>query len=533
LNKVSPRSLVAEANRRDTRWITATVALLATVVFAISGSQIMPYLVAGPEGIQSVAREEAAAFLLNIALLLFAWRRSSQLRQTFDERDAWEQRAVELAYRDEVTGLFNRRHLKESFDYLISRTDSEYILLLIDLDHFKKVNDLYGHDVGDELLAITGKRIRDLCPKDAICARLGGDEFAVMLSAETCDWEKAKELASKLVEELKAPARIANSDIQIGASIGVLHSSTGHETLGELLRGADAAMYEAKRHSGNCWIEFDRKMETETQRRISLEAEMRAGLASKEFIPYFQPIIDLSSGELRGFEVLARWQNPTRGLMEPPEFLEIANSSGLIAELSLTVMKDALTIARPWPGHLKIAVNVSPVQFKDPLLAARIIDLLKTTEFPARRLDLEIAENSLIADHAFALTTIRKLKEIGIGIVVDDFGTGYASVTRLKKLPFDRLKIDRSFVDSMDGDKDSDALVKAIAMLGKGLSVPVSAEGIETEAMQAKLVGMGCVDAQGWLFSKALTPEEVELGFWSGSFKTEFVRPWSPAAVVA
>jgi len=527
MNGIDPRNLLNGKNTRDTRWITATVALLATLVFAISGSQIMPTAIDGSEGLRGISQEHVAAFLLNIALLLFAWRRSSQLRASFTERDKLERRATELAYLDEVTGLCNRRYLAETYNYVSSSTDGDTILLLVDLDHFKKVNDLYGHDAGDEMLAASARRIVNLSPEGAICTRLGGDEFAILLAHQSPEEAQPEALAARLVEGLKAPVRLAKGDAQIGASIGIVKSDGSHRTLAELLRGADLAMYEAKRRGGNCAVEFDRRMEIEQQRRSKLESEMRAGLANGEFTPFFQPIIDLASRELRGFEVLARWQHPTRGLMEPPEFLEIARTSGLIADLSLLVMKDALSIARQWPSHLKIAVNVSPVQFEDPLLTERIIAILAATGFPAGRLDLEIAESSLIADSAYALATIASLKEIGIGIVVDDFGTGYASVTQMQKLPFDRLKIDRSFVEAMRGNKDSDALVQAIATLGKGLSVPVSAEGVETESMQAKLKVLGCVDAQGWLFAKALSAEVVEMGFWNKSFKTNFTRPWS------
>ena len=509
---------------RETRWITATVALLATVVFAISASQVVPTAFVGPKGFHEVSNGQIAAFLLNIALLLFAWRRSVELKEIFAERDDWERHAIDLAYHDELTGLCNRRHLKETFKQLSSRSDGEFVLLLIDLDRFKQVNDLYGHEAGDELVAITALRIRKHCPDGAICARLGGDEFAILLSGESADGKKAPELAAKLIEELTSPVRLANGEILIGASVGISRSIGGHGDLGTLLQAADIAMYEAKRLGGNRWVVSDPTMVDAMQRRLTLDVEMRTGLAKKEFVPHFQPIFDLASGELKGFEVLARWRHPEKGLLEPSNFLDAAISSGLISDLSLSVMEKALTSARDWPANLMIAVNVSPVQFKDPLLAQRIIKLLASTGFPASRLDLEIAENSLIADHAFALSTIHSLKNIGIGIVVDDFGTGYASVTRLSTLPFDRLKIDRSFVEAMHDNDSSEALVEAIAILGKGLSIPLSAEGVETEAVQDKLLELGCVDAQGWLFGRALSSIEVEVAFREGVFEQRFAK---------
>ena len=512
------RDLYVADGPRDTRWITATVALLATVVFAISGSQIIPDIITGKFAPQAVSNGQIAAFLLNIALLLFAWRRSVELRQSFADRDSWERRAIDLAYHDELTGLCNRRHLKETFRQLTSRRKRDLVLLLIDLDRFKQVNDLYGHEAGDELITTTALRIRKHCPEEAICARLGGDEFAVLLEDDFADKKGATDLAAKIIGELASPIQLANGEILVGASVGIARSGRALEGLSALLQAADIAMYEAKRLGGNRWIESEPGMVSAMQQRLALEAEMRTGLARKEFVPHFQPILDLRSGELKGFEVLARWQHPARGLLSPSEFLDVAISSGLIADLSLVVMEKALATARDWPANLKIAVNVSPVQFKDPLLAQRIIKLLSTTGFPASRLDLEICENSLIADHAFALSTIGSLKNVGIGIVVDDFGTGYASVTRLRKLPFDRLKIDRSFVDQMRDNESSDALVEAIAILGKGLSIPLSAEGVETEDVKAKLLGLGCVDAQGWLFGKALSTGEVEKALSDGMF---------------
>jgi diguanylate cyclase (GGDEF)-like protein len=501
----------------DTRWITATVALFATAVFAISGSDVLPAVFAGSAEAAHLSRGQATAFLLNIALLLFAWRRSNQLMRSFAERDAAEQRARDLAYLDEVTGLYNRRYMRENFERHHAEAETKSVLLVIDLDHFKKVNDLYGHEVGDELLVISAQRLRSCCPDDACCIRLGGDEFAVLLLDVSKYKPGSKALAAKLIEQLKEPVRLANTDICIGASIGISGSERDHPDLSSILRRADLAMYEAKRMGGNRCVTFDTTMEAELNRRTALEAEMREGIQQNQFVPYFQPIIDLASKEIHGFEVLARWEHPTRGLIEPPEFLEIAEASGLIGDLSLAVMRDALAIAASWPSRFRISVNVSPIQFKDPLLAQRIFKLLSVTGFPPGRLDLEVPESTLIADRAFALATIQSLKNSGIGIVVDDFGTGYAALTRLQSLPFDRLKIDRSFVDSLQEGEGAHAIVQAIATLGKGLSIPVAAEGVESEAIQAKLVELGCDDAQGWLFAKALSAEEINRTLLGGS----------------
>jgi EAL domain-containing protein (putative c-di-GMP-specific phosphodiesterase class I) len=236
---------------------------------------------------------------------------------------------------------------------------------------------------------------------------------------------------------------------------------------------------------------------------------MRAGLAQHQFVPYFQPLIDLDSGELKGFEVLARWNHATRGLLEPADFIDVAEGTGLISHLSMSVMRQALNEARAWPSHLSIAVNVSPVQFRDPMLAQRIVKMLAETNFPAQRLELEITESTLLEDHDLALATVESLKNHGIRISLDDFGTGYASLTQLRSLPFDRIKIDRSFVATIMDDAQSHAIVSAIANLGKNLRLPVTAEGVESACVHGKLQQLGCSDAQGWLFGRPLPAAEA------------------------
>jgi EAL domain-containing protein (putative c-di-GMP-specific phosphodiesterase class I) len=254
-------------------------------------------------------------------------------------------------------------------------------------------------------------------------------------------------------------------------------------------------------------------MVTARRRRNALETEIREGLARKEFHPYFQPIVDLASGKLMGFEVLARWKHPRRGVLEPSAFLEIAVVCGLVAEISFTVMEHALKIARNWPGHLRIGINVAQDQFEDPLFVTRVLELLAKFEFPARRLDLEVPEICLISDHVRSMSKIRKLKKLGIGIVVDDFGTRYASIMHDDNLPFDRLKIGKKLVEAIEEDQAMSALVQAVATLGKELSIPISAAGVETSTVHSTLKSMGCDNAQGWLFGKALSREEVEFRF--------------------
>jgi diguanylate cyclase (GGDEF)-like protein len=494
----------------DTRWITATVALFAMAVFVISGVQVVPYILSAAGPGTALPPELATAFVLNIALLLLAWRRSVQLKHSFAQQRAAELKIRHLAYFDEVTGLHNRRHLHVVAGETVEAGEKDVALLLIDLDQFKGINDLHGHDAGDAVLVSTADKIRASCAGEDCCVRLGGDEFAVLLRGTRAKGKRPRLLAEKLIEEFARPIDLGGAVVAIGASIGIARIERAPADLRWLLRRADLAMYEAKNAGKNRCVEFDEQMEVDLGKRAALETEIRHGITAGEFVPYFQPIIELASGDVKGFEALARWQHPTEGMLEPSAFLEVAESSGLIGEISLSVMEQAMVAARHWPVHLKIAVNMSAVQFKDPLLAQRLLRLLAVTNFPARRLELEIPESCLIADRDYTLANIQGLQAQGIGIVVDDFGTGYASLTHLRSLPFDRIKIDHSFVKLLESDEQCEALVQAIATLGKGLSIPLSAEGIESTAIQSKLVALGCADAQGWLFAKALSSEQVD-----------------------
>jgi EAL domain-containing protein (putative c-di-GMP-specific phosphodiesterase class I) len=272
-------------------------------------------------------------------------------------------------------------------------------------------------------------------------------------------------------------------------------------------------MYSAKRAGRNTLLWFDADQEAQIKQRAILEDEIRRGIEADEFVPFFQPLINLDTSATIGFEVLARWNSPHRGLLEPIDFIEICETSGLIATLSMNVMRKALIEARDWPAELKIAVNVSPVQFRDPQLAERILKLLTETGFPPRRLELEITEGSLIEHPEQAITVVQSLKNSGITIALDDFGTGYASLTQLQSLPFDRIKIDKSFVATIGENEQSAAIVRTIASLGKMLCVPITAEGVETESVRLRLADAGCQDAQGWLFGKAVSAELVREHF--------------------
>ena len=490
---------------------TLCVTFLAIALFVATGSSLLSTIVKHWRGLGPPAEQPlVVAFLLTIALLLLGWRRSVELKRHLAARLEAERAAKELAHRDLLTGLANRASLAQFAAEQPGWGRGLAAMLVVDLDHFKKVNDLHGHAAGDTLLRWFGHLLQDLAPPDACCARLSGDEFAVFIGGEGACEQALEDIANRITKRLSDPVDVEGRQVHIGASIGIASAVAGEVKFEELLRRGDIAMYEAKGRGKNCFAWFTEKMGQDLKRRNELEAEMREGVGRGEFVPYFQPQVQLASGELHGFEVLARWQHPTRGLMEPAEFIAIAEASGLIANLSLSVMKQALTLARNWHAPLTIAINISPVQLKDPLLGAKIAKILIETGFPAQRLELEITESSFFEDMDLAIGTIESLKNLGVKMSLDDFGTGYSSLTQLQALPFDRIKIDRSFVMTMGNNEESAAIVNAILHLAKSLKLPVTAEGIETSDIGNILAELGCADGQGWLYGKPLPSTSIE-----------------------
>jgi len=492
--------------------ITSCAALAALIVFIPTGQHIMTAAFSGSFD-AGIDRSSAVAVLLNIAVILFAWRRSKDLQEALASNKSAQQAAHDNAFVDHVTGLANRRELMRVLaDPKAACAGST--LLLLDLDLFKKVNDLYGHIVGDEVLKRTASIVREMAPEGSCCARLGGDEFAVLVPKQPHD--RVRKSVSLMIETIAQPIVLGTATAHVSASIGISRIDRGM-TAEECLRRSDIAMYAAKRAGRNRQVWFDDEMERELLERTRLEDEIRDAITAGEFVPFYQPQIDLGTGELTGFEVLARWQSPSKGLVEPNDFINVAEGSGLIAELSLSVMKQALHEARSWPAHLKIAVNISPVQFRDSQLAERILKLLAETNFPPSRLEVEITESSFLEDRETALTIVESLKNMGVTISLDDFGTGYASLSQLQSLPFDRIKIDKSFVSSLLADEQSDAIVSTILSLGRALHLPITAEGIEDDGTKARLQRLGCSDGQGWLFGKAVSGEVVRATFGVGS----------------
>ena len=448
-----------------------------------------------------------SALLLNIALTLLGSIRHRRLAQEIRSRRSAEARVQTLASRDPLTGLANRRTLAELASgsmIAASRRGLSLAVMTVNLDNFRAINEGRGHEAGDAVLIGTAAMLGAILPPSATIARLGGDEFACVLAHDPARPATVDGLARALQARLRAPFPFGREPIHFQASIGIARTEPGDASIDAAMRRADIALSVAKksRNGTACW--FDEGMGRELAARTAIESGLRAGIPAGQIIPYYEQQIDLASGRLEGFEVLARWNHPTDGLLMPDLFIPIAEESGLISDLSLSVMRQAFEDAAGWDPRLTLSVNISPAQLKDPWLAEKILKLLVETGFPARRLEIEITETSLFENLPLAQSIVASLKNQGVRLALDDFGTGYSSLAHLRALPFDRIKIDKSFVLAMTDAPASAAIVEAITRLGHSLSVPVTAEGVETAAMAAALRAMGCHKAQGWYYGRPL-----------------------------
>ncbi len=427
------------------------------------------------------------------------------------ERRRAEERIVFMARHDALTGLPNRLLFAERIDQAIShigRSGDGFAILSLDLDQFKQVNDTLGHPVGDELLRNVAERLISCLREVDTVSRLGGDEFAIL----QCDLERPEQaagLARRIVEVLSAPYDIEGQPVTISVSIGISVAPGDGASYDILLKNADVALYLAKADGRATWRFFEPEMDVRLQVRRALELDLRDALANDEFEIFYQPLYDLSENRITGFEALLRWHHPTRGVVSPGDFIALAEEIGLIVPLGEWVLRNACTEATSWPKHVKLSVNVSAVQFKSERLVKTVTDALTISGLPARRLELEITESVLLAHNVTTMDKLHELRNFGVGISMDDFGTGYSSLSYLRSFPFDKIKIDQSFVRMMSAKDGSLAIVRAMAALGSSLGIRTTAEGVETKEQLAWLRSVGCSEAQGYLFSPPVAAREI------------------------
>ena len=417
----------------------------------------------------------------------------------------------QLAHHDALTGLANRLSFAEALEACLTRSlrrGETFALLMLDLDRFKVVNDTMGHAMGDELLRSVALRLQQAIGPEDVVARLGGDEFAILVNL-SADLSRDRSVAEVVIDLLSRPFPIEGHVIHIAASIGIALAPQDGREPSHLMRGADLALYRSKQDGGCTYRYFEPEMSNRVQARRMLELDLRRAAAEGEFELVYQPQVDARSGAFSGAEALIRWRHPLRGLVQPGDFIPLAEEIGLIGTIGEWLLHTACIEAMRWPDHMVLAVNLSPVQVRDPQLAASVAAILTTTGLPGSRLELEVTETALLQDDGSIKSTLQALRDMGISIALDDFGTGYSSLSHLRLFPVDKIKIDQSFIRQVPHDADSVAIVQAIVSLGAKLGLDVTVEGVETAEQYAFAVAQGCDQVQGYLISWPVTAPQL------------------------
>ncbi|MGE5158998.1 MAG: EAL domain-containing protein [Gemmatimonas sp.] len=427
------------------------------------------------------------------------------------ERREADEKIAHLAHYDALTDLPNRVLFREQIERELKRAEQgrQFALLYIDIDEFKGINDSLGHHVGDELLKTVASRIRACLKPDDLIARLGGDEFAVIQAAVTST-EDTVDFATRIHEAIRRPYQCLGHQLSTDASIGIAFAPQDGTELDQLIKNADLAMYAAKAGGRRTHRFFEPAMDASAKARLSMEQDLRQAMLDGGFEIHYQPLVDLCSGEVNGCEALLRFRHPVRGMVSPAEFIPIAEDTGLITDLGDWVLRTACHEAATWPRHIRLAVNVSPVQLKCQTLALRIAGALAASGLEPGRLEIEITEAVLIRDDEAALAILHQLRAIGARIALDDFGTGFSSLSYLKRFPFDKIKIDRCFVSDMSETDSSSSIVQAVVNIASALNMRTTAEGVETDTQRELLRKLGCTEMQGYLFSAPKPAAEVK-----------------------
>jgi len=429
------------------------------------------------------------------------------------ERRSAEEKIRYLAEHDGLTGLANRNVMQSRLAQALEQASvsgDSLAVICIDLDHFKEANDLHGHLAGDAILSEVARRLRASVSAPSFAARLGGDEFVVVQIGAGDQPAAAAELSARLLEVLREPVAFADQQLQVGASLGISLYREDGDTGETLLVNADMALYRAKEDGRGNYCFFKREMDETIRERRTLARELRQAISLEELVLHYQPLARAEDGEVCGFEALVRWRHPQRGMVPPMDFIPVAEESGLILPLGEWVLRRACADAAAWDKPLRIAVNLSPVQLNQPNLAAMVHEVLLETGLAPRRLELEITETALFKDYQRALDNLRRLKALGVRIAMDDFGTGFSSLSTLQSFPFDKIKIDKSFVENIHRHDRATAIVRAVLSLGRSLEIPVTAEGVETAEQLEFLRGEACAEVQGYAIGRPAPIDALE-----------------------
>jgi len=480
------------------------------------GNQTVADLVAECEGF--LARRKGSNYFQQLSdgrVVSIAHRSTSDGGWLISCEDVTEQQRAQsqiafMARHDALTRLPNRSLFAERIEQAVAEAalGPGFAVFCIDLDNFKQINDTLGHPVGDGLLCAVADRLGACVREVDTVARLGGDEFAI-IQTEVRSVEEAERLAQRIVECVGAPYELNGHRVIVGCSVGISLAPGDGTTREKLLQNADMALYRAKMDGRGRWRFFEPAMDANVQSRRALEIDLREAMEKDEFALFYQPIYDLRTDRISGFEALLRWQHPKRGAVPPDQFIPLAEEIGLITPLGEWVLNRACEQASGWPNELKVAVNVSPIQFRDPRLADVIVNALDRSGLAPHRLELEITESVLLGNSTETIATLHELKARGLRIALDDFGTGYSSLSYLRSFPFDKIKIDQSFVRDAAATKGSKLIVRAITSLGKSLGMTTTAEGIETVEQLNQMKAEGCNEAQGFLFSRPIPATEL------------------------
>jgi diguanylate cyclase (GGDEF)-like protein len=432
------------------------------------------------------------------------------VHQDITEQRRAEEKIAHMAHHDALTGLPNRVLLREQLNHHLRdvQRSVSFAVLCLDLDYFKQVNDTLGHPIGDALLCAVANRLRECVQDTDVVTRLGGDEFAIVqIGVEQPT--SASTLAQKLVDALAKPFSVDGHELVIGTSVGVSVTPNDGTDADVLLKNADMALYRAKENGRSGFSFFEPEMDAKMHERRTLEIDLRKAIAVGEFELFYQPLMNLETDTFSGFEALLRWNHPTKGLISPTSFIPLAEDTGLIIPLGEWVLRQACSEAAKWPENIKVAVNLSPVQFRSKNLVSMVASAIANSGIAATRLELEITETAMLQNTEQTVSALHMLQGIGVRVSMDDFGTGYSSLSYLRSFPFDKIKIDQSFIRDLDKGNEAIAIIRAISGLGKTLGMTTTVEGIETEGQLEQVRAEGCSEVQGYLFGKPQPASEV------------------------